>query len=143
MSAVAPPFDPAEAEGGRRSRSLVPVAAIVLTIAVSLVVGLVAAQEPLIAIAGVLALLGAVAVAIRPATSVLIVVGLIYSNAPVVFVQYHNVPVAIAASVPLILAAPLAYDLLVRRQRIVLTPAMPWIAMPATRQTPCRRSRCS
>ena len=129
MSAVAPPFDPAEAEGGRRSRSLVPVAAIVLTIAVSLVVGLVAAQEPLIAIAGVLALLGAVAVAIRPATSVLIVVGLIYSNAPVVFVQYHNVPVAIAASVPLILAAPLAYDLLVRRQRIVLTPAMPWIAM--------------
>jgi O-antigen ligase len=31
--------------------------------------------------------------------------------------------------VPLILAAPLAYDLLLRRQKIVLTPAMPWIAL--------------
>ena len=26
------------------------------------------------------------------------------------------------------LVAPLAYDILVRRQKIVLTPAMPWIA---------------
>ena len=55
------------------------------------------------------------------------VVGLIYSNAPVVMVTFHDLPVALAAAVPAILAAPLAYDLLVRREQVVVTPALPWI----------------
>ena len=57
-----------------------------------------AAQQPVIAIAGVLVLLGAVAVAIRPEVAVLIVVGMIYSNTPVVLSQFHGLPLAIAAS---------------------------------------------
>jgi O-antigen ligase len=111
------------------ARPILPLVAIALTIAISVAIGAAAAQEPIIAVAGVLAALGAVTVAIRPEAAVLIVVGLIYSNAPVVLVQFHSVPVAIAAAVPLILAAPLAYDILVRRRTIVLTPAMPWIAL--------------
>lgn len=111
-----------------RSVKLLPAIAILIVAALGLAVGAGAAYEPIFAIAGVLALLGAVAVAIRPDVAVLIVVGLIYSNAPVVLVQFHSVPVAVAAAVPLILAAPLAYDILLHRQPIVLTPAMPWIA---------------
>jgi O-antigen ligase len=113
---------------GRR-RPIGPLIAIGLTIAGSLAIGAIAANQPLLAVAGVVAALAAVAVGMRPEVAVLIVVALIYSNAPVVVVEFHNVPLALAASVPMILAAPLAYDLLVRRQKIVLTPAMPWIAM--------------
>ena len=111
-----------------RTVLFLPLIAIALVITIGLAVGAATAYEPIIAIAAVLGLLGAVAVAIRPDVAVLIVVGLIYSNAPVVLVQYHSVPVALAAAVPFILAAPLAYDILLRRQQIVLTPAMPWIA---------------
>jgi O-antigen ligase len=123
MTAIAPELDePAQSR-------IRPAVAIALTIAASLGIGAAAAQEPILAIAGVLALLGAVAVAIRPEAAVLIVIGLIYSNAPTVLVTFHSVPVAIAAFVPLILAAPLAYEILVSRRKIVLTPAMPWIAL--------------
>ena len=112
-----------------RLRPILPVVALGLMIALSLAIGAAAAREPVLAVVGVLALLGAVAVAIRPEAAVLIVIALIYSNAPAVFVTFHSLPVAIAAAVPLILAAPLAYDILVSRRKIVLTPAMPWIAL--------------
>jgi O-antigen ligase len=125
MTSLAPEVG---ASPGDRARPILPLVAIVLTIAIGLAVGAAAAHEPILAIAGVLALLAAVVVAIRPEAAVLIVVGLIYSNAPVVLVQYHSVPLVIGAAVPLILAAPLAYDILVRRQKIVVTPALPWIA---------------
>jgi O-antigen ligase len=125
MSALAPEIG---APPRDQPRPILVLTALILTIAISLAVGIVAAFEPVLVIAGVLALLGGAVVAIRPEAAVLIVVGLIYSNAPVVFVQFHSVPLAIGASVPIILAAPLAYDILIRRHKIVLTPAMPWIA---------------
>jgi putative inorganic carbon (hco3(-)) transporter len=125
MSAVAPEIG---APSRERSRPVLLLVALILTIAISLAVGVAAAHEPVLAIGGVLALLGMAVVAIRPEAAVLIVVGLIYSNAPVVLVQFHSVPLAIGASVPIILVAPLAYDILIRRHKIVLTPAMPWIA---------------
>lgn len=125
MSVLAPELT---APAGGRRRPIAPFVAIVVTIAISIAIGAVAANEPVLAVAGVLALLAAVTIAVRPEAAVLIVVGLIYSNAPVVLVQFHSVPLALAAAVPLALAAPLAYDILVRREAIVLTPAMPWIA---------------
>jgi len=117
-----------EATRTGRSRTLLLILTTAIAVAASLAVGAAAAQQPVIAIAGVLVLLGAVAVAIRPEVAVLIVVGMIYSNTPVVLSQFNDLPIAIAASVPLLLVAPLAYDILVRREKIVLTPAMPWIA---------------
>ncbi len=110
-----------------RSR-LVPLIALALTIVGSLAIGTVAAGTPVVALVGAFAVLAALAVAIRPDAAVLLVVALIYSNAPVVFVQFHGVPLVLAAVVPLILVAPLAYDLLVHRRPVVITPAMPWIA---------------
>jgi O-antigen ligase len=96
-------------------------------IALAVMVGAVGANQPAIALGSAMAGLAAVIVAIRPDAATIVVVALIYSNAPVVMVTFHDLPVALAAAVPAILAAPLAYDLLVRNERIVVTPALPWI----------------
>jgi O-antigen ligase len=96
-------------------------------VAVAVAIGAVVANQPAIALSGAIAGLAAIVVAIRPDAATLVVVGLIYSNAPVVMVTFHDLPVALAAAVPAILAAPLAYDLLVRGERVVITPAFPWI----------------
>lgn len=112
-----------------RGRSIVPLITIGLTIALSLAIGAAAGGSAVLAIAGALALLAAVTVAIRPEWAVLIVVGLIYSNAPVVLVEFHGLPLVLGAAVPFILVAALAYDLLVRREPIVVTPALPWVTL--------------
>jgi O-antigen ligase len=96
-------------------------------LAIAIGIGAVAANQPVLALGSAIAGLAAAVVAVRPDAAALLVVGLIYSNAPVVMVSFHDLPVALAAAVPAILAAPLAYDLLVRRQPIVVTPALPWI----------------
>ena len=115
--------------GEQRSRSLAAIFALGLVIVIGLVVGSAAANEPILALFGVLGLLAVVIVAGRPEAASLLVVGLIYSNAPTVFVTFHSLPIIIGGSVPLILAAPLAYELLIRRQKLVVTPAMPWIVL--------------
>ena len=122
-------LEPAPVATDRRRRSATAVIGLMGAIALGLVVGGITAQNPIVGLAAVLAMLGAVVVAIRPDAAVLIVVGLIYSNAPVVLVQFHGVPVLLAAAVPFILAAPLAYDLLVERREIILPPATPWLAL--------------
>ncbi|MEO5941045.1 MAG: O-antigen ligase family protein [Candidatus Limnocylindrales bacterium] len=96
-------------------------------VAVAVTIGAVGANQPVIALGGAIAGLAATIVAIRPDAAAIVVVGLIYSNAPVVMVTFHDLPVALAATVPLVLAAPLVYDLLVRRERVVVTAALPWI----------------
>ena len=126
MSAVTPVgASPTRVHG----RSIVPIVAIGLTIAASLAIGAAAGGSAILAIAGALALLAAVTVAIRPEFAVLIVVGLVYSNAPVVLTEFHGLPLVLAAAVPFVLVAALAYDLLVRREAIVVTPAFPWITL--------------
>ena len=115
--------------GTKPSRSVVALLALAMVIAAALAIGSFAAHDPIFALVGVVGLLATVMVAGRPEAAALIVVGLIYSNAPVVFVTFHGLPLAIGAAVPFILVAPLAYDLLVRRERIVVTPALPWIVV--------------
>jgi O-antigen ligase len=98
-------------------------------VAVAVAVGAMTANQPVVAIGATVAGLVAAVLAIRPDAAAVVVVALIYSNAPVVMVTFHDLPVALAAAVPAILAAPLAYDLLVRRERVITAPALPWIAM--------------
>ena len=129
MTARAPAahrIDPAPPRRPTRS-SLLPVVALGVTISGSLVIGALAAGSPIIALFGAFAVLASLAIAIRPDYAVLVVVALIYSNAPVVLVQFHGAPFVLVAIVPVILIAPLAYDLLVQRRPIVITPALPWI----------------
>lgn len=96
-------------------------------VAVAVTLGAVAANQPVVAVGSAIAGLAMTAIAIRPDAAAIVVVGLIYSNAPVVMVTFHDLPVALAAAVPAVLVAPLAYDLLVRHQPVVVTPALPWI----------------
>jgi putative inorganic carbon (hco3(-)) transporter len=114
---------------GPRSRLPRAIVATILLLTATASLGAVAAHQPILALAAVFAGLAAISVAIRPDVAALVVVGLIYSNAPVVLVTFQNLPVALAAAVPAFLVAPLAYDLLVERKKVVITPALPWIVV--------------
>lgn len=128
MSASAPAAPTVAGPAIRPSRSIAALGALGVVIVLGLIVGSVAANEPILALISVIGLLAVVIVAGRPEVAVLIVIGLLYSNAPVVFVTFHDVPFVIGAAVPLVLAAPLGYEILVRRAKIIVTPALPWIA---------------
>ena len=91
------------------------------------VIGAVAVDRPIIAVAGLAAMLLGLASAIRPEVATLIVVFLLYSNAAVIAVTRFGAPVFVGAVVPMILVVPLGYELLIKRNRIVITPAFPWV----------------
>jgi O-antigen ligase len=64
----------------------------------------------------------------QPDLATLLVVALVYSNTGVVLTRFHDAPGILAAAIPAVLVSPIAYNLLVRRQGVVITPAVPWIA---------------
>ncbi len=98
-----------------------------LAIAACAAVGATAADRPIIVIAGLVGLLLALASTIRPEVATLTFVFLVYSNAAVVAVTQFGMPVFLGALVPMILVVPLGYELLIRRQTVIITPAFPWI----------------
>ena len=106
-----------------------PVILAVLAIASCIAIGATTADQPLIAVAGLVGLLLALAATIRPEVATLVVVFLLYSNAAVVAVTRFGMPLLIGAMVPMILVVPLGYELLIRRQKVVITPAFPWIVV--------------
>jgi O-antigen ligase len=59
----------------------------------------------------------------------LVVVFLLYSNAPAVAVQFHGVPFIVAAMVVLPLFIPLTYYVLLRREPLVISSALPFILL--------------
>jgi O-antigen ligase len=71
--------------------------------------------------------LALIALALRPDLATLLVVAVLYSNAAVIAVRFHGVPFAIAAGSVFLLAVPLGYHLLVRRQPLIIPRAVPWI----------------
>ena len=85
-------------------------------------------QMPLPIVFGVGGVLAMIILASRPDIATLLVVAIVYSNAAVVAVRFHDVPFTLAAGTPLLLALPLGWHLLIRRQPLVLPRAVPWIA---------------
>ncbi len=63
----------------------------------------------------------------RPDTASVIVIFLIYTNAAVVLVKFHGVPDVAALALPLALSAPFAWRVVLRREEVVVTPALPWM----------------
>jgi O-antigen ligase len=108
-----------------QGRRLILLLALVLTVTVSL--GALAAQSPTLAIAAAVAALLSFVIIAWPDVSTLAVVFLIYSNLAVVAVKFHNVPYAIGSSVPALLIIPLASYLIVKRQKLVINPVLPFI----------------
>jgi hypothetical protein len=90
-------------------------------------IGLLGASSPALGIGLIVVGLLALAIALRPDVATLVVIAILYSNAAVIAVKFHGVPYVIGAAVPLLLAVPLAYGVLVQRQRIVTTAAFPFI----------------
>ncbi len=104
-----------------------PVIVTVAAILGCVAIGATAGSRPLVAIVGLVALLLALASLIRPEVATLVVIFILYSNAAVVAVTQFGMPVFIGAVVPMILVVPLAYELLVKRRIVVITPAFPWL----------------
>lgn len=96
-------------------------------LALAAVAGLVAAKQPLPALAAsVLALIG-VAIMIRPNAATIAVAAILYTNAAAIAVREHGLPFVMGAAFPLLLLIPLAYLVIIRHERLVATPALPWI----------------
>lgn len=105
------------------------IAAAALIIMGALAAGILAADAPVLAVAGATGLFLAIAMVLRPDVATLTAIALIYSNAAVVLVRFHGLPVFVAAFVPLLLFVPLARDLVVRRLPVVAPPAMGWMVV--------------
>ncbi len=91
------------------------------------VLAAVAVSSPLLAIGAVGATLLGMTVIVRPGAATLVVVAILYSNAGVIAVRFHDVPSFVAAAVPMLLIPPLAAFIILERRPIVVTSAFPWI----------------
>ena len=105
------------------------IAAAAIVILGALGAGILSADAPLLVVAGASALFLAIAMVLRPDVATLTSIAVIYSNAAVVLVKFHNLPPFAAAFVPLLLLVPLARDLVVRRLPVVAPPAMRWMVV--------------
>ncbi len=109
--------------GGVLPRIAVPL----VGVAIAVGLGALAVYNPLIALALAGGVLLAVAIIVSPDVATLAVVAILYTNAAAVAVKVHGLPATGGYAFPILLIAPLAYMLVVRRQPIVITPAFPWI----------------
>jgi putative inorganic carbon (HCO3(-)) transporter len=64
-----------------------------------------------------------------PEVATLAVVFLLYSNAPAVAVKFHGVPFIVGAMVVLPLVIPFIYYVVLRRQPLIVAPALPFILL--------------
>ncbi len=109
-----------------------PAVAILAAVSVAAVAGLLAAacfqQLPLMLLALVAG--GAGLAMLRwPDLTILAVVGLIYSNLPVVAVQFHGAPSILPAAVMAMLAWPLLYHTWLRRENLWLLGSLPFLLL--------------
>jgi len=107
-------------------RPLVRERKLFLVILISLIgavtVGVVATKEPLLAIAGPLGVLFLLVLLKWPDSVTLLVIFYIYTNVGPVITEFHGVPSYIALGFPMILTYPLVWYLLLRREKIIITP---------------------
>ena len=98
-------------------------AAVLLALAVSIAV----ASEPLLALAAILGVMLLAVVLVVPDTAALIAIALIYSNALVIGSRLHGVPYLAASVLPMLIAVPIAYRLLIARERVAIPAPLPFL----------------
>jgi O-antigen ligase len=86
--------------------------------------GLIALNQSVLAISIGLGMLILLAILAKPNFATLLVVFILYTNAAVIAVQFHNVPSLVGASLPALLVFPLASYLMIRREKIILSPIL-------------------
>jgi putative inorganic carbon (hco3(-)) transporter len=67
----------------------------------------------------------------RPDLATMLVLALLYSNAPAVATRHHGVPGLVGSALPVLLLAPLVYHVWVRRRPLRLGIAGPWMVLLA------------
>jgi putative inorganic carbon (HCO3(-)) transporter len=97
---------------------------LIIVLSTSGAMGAIAAQEPMLMIGLVLAVLLIVTTTVWPDVPTLAVIFILYTNAAVVAVQFHGVPFIIGASVPLLLIIPLANYAIFHRQKLIFHPLL-------------------
>jgi putative inorganic carbon (hco3(-)) transporter len=95
----------------------------------AITIGVVATKEPLLAIGGLLGILILLALLKWPDAATLLVVFYIYTNVGPVAMKYYGVPSYIAMGFPVILSIPLIWYLLVRREKLIITPVFQLLLM--------------
>jgi len=90
----------------------------------TLILGLIAINQAIIAIGIGLGLLVMLAILARPNLATLLVVFILYTNAAVIAVHFHNVPSLIGGALPALLVFPLASYVIVRREKLVMSPIL-------------------
>ncbi|MEP7188690.1 MAG: hypothetical protein ABI901_05770, partial [Roseiflexaceae bacterium] len=90
----------------------------------TLILGLIAIDQATIAIGIGLGLLVMLAILAKPNLATLLVVFILYTNAAVIAVHFHNVPSLIGGSLPALLIFPLASYVIVRREKLVMSPIL-------------------
>src|SRR5215211_8547227 len=90
----------------------------------TLVLGLIVINQAALATSIGIGLLIILAILAKPDLATLIVVFVLFTNAAVIAVQFHNVPRLVGASLPALLVFPLASLVIIRREKIILSPIL-------------------
>src|SRR5215212_10310057 len=90
----------------------------------TLILGLIAINQATIAIGIGLGLLVMLAILAKPNLATLLVVFILYTNAAVIAVHFHNVPSLVGGALPALLVFPLASYVIVRREKLVMSPML-------------------
>ena len=91
----------------------------------ALTIGMVVTKEPYLALLGIAGTLFMLALMRWPDVATLLVIFYIYTNLGAVALKFHGVPSLIAtALVPTLLVIPLIWYVLVRREKLVITPVL-------------------
>ncbi len=85
---------------------------------------------PMVPVLGTLIVVALIPVVIAwPNAATLLLVFALYTNAAVIAVRFHGLPLYVGASLPVLLIPPLIYYLVVRADRLVLTPVLPLVVL--------------
>src|SRR5688572_23589314 len=95
----------------------------------AITIGAVATKEPFLAIAGPLTVLFLLALLKWPDAATLLVVFYIYTNIGPVAIRFYGVPSYIAMGFPLLITIPLVWYLVVRREKLIITPVWQLLLM--------------
>jgi len=95
----------------------------------AIALGVVAAKQPILAIGGLIGILFLLALIKWPDVATLLVVLYIYANVGPVAMNFYGVPSYIAMGFPVLLAIPLVWYLVLRREKLILTPVFSLLLM--------------
>src|SRR5690242_10941585 len=90
----------------------------------TVVLGLIAVDQDLIAISMGLGILIVLAILAKPDLATLLVVFILFTNAAVIAVHFHNVPSLIGGALPALLVFPLASFVILHREKLVMSPIL-------------------